>query len=139
MSTSLFTYWCLPKNLKLKSYAAKLRKAGVLSEVIFWQVFNNKKLLKYDIDRQVVIGNYIVDFFIPELGLVFEIDGQSHDFKGQYDEIRDIYLKNLDLEVIHFTDLEVKTAIASVSDRVIVAISRRKQFLIDRKEGLVLG
>jgi len=56
----------------------KLRKQGILSEVLFWEAFKDKEKIKgYDIDRQVIIGNFIVDFFIAELGLVVEIDGNS--------------------------------------------------------------
>ena len=69
-----------------------LRKAGNLSEVIFWQTFKDKQKLGFDIDRQVIIGNYIVDFFIPELGLVFEIDGSSHDDRVEYDAERDSFV-----------------------------------------------
>jgi len=113
---SLFPFWNLPKNKALETNAKKLRKAGVLSETLFWQAFKNKKLLGFDIDRQVIIGNYIVDFFIPELGLVVEIDGQSHDSKGEYDENRESYLQYLDLDVIHYADSEIKKSMDFVSD-----------------------
>jgi len=77
----LFDFYKLPKNKALTSKARELRTAGNLSEVIFWQTFKNKKQLGWDIDRQVIIGNYIVDFFVAELGLVFENYGYSHDLK----------------------------------------------------------
>jgi tRNA A37 methylthiotransferase MiaB/very-short-patch-repair endonuclease len=100
---SLFPYWNLPRNKDLEESAKKLRKAGILSEVRFWQYFKDKKSLGFDIDRQVIIGNYIVDFFIPEVGLIFEIDGSSHEDKQWYDTVRDDYLENLWLKIIHFT------------------------------------
>jgi very-short-patch-repair endonuclease len=61
-----------------------------------------------DFERQKIIGNYIVDFYCPELGLVIEIDGESHDFKGEYDQARENYLVSLGLEVIHYSDREIK-------------------------------
>ena len=64
---SLYPYWEIPKNKLLKERAKELRKAGNLSEVIFWQIFKDKKKIGFDIDRQVIIGNYIVDFFKMEL------------------------------------------------------------------------
>jgi very-short-patch-repair endonuclease len=82
-------------------------------------------LLGWDIYRQVIIGNYIVDFFIPELGLVAEIDGSSHDDKGEYDMERENYLKSLSLEVLHYRDLQVKKSMNYVSESFQLAIKRR--------------
>ena len=121
----LFNFSQLPKNKILTERARELRKAGNLSEVIFWNTFKNKEVLGWDIDRQIIIGNYIVDFFIPELGLVFEIDGYSHDLKPEYDEKRENYLISLGLEIIHFADIEVKKNIANVAEIVNFAIQNR--------------
>ncbi|MGQ4006258.1 DUF559 domain-containing protein [Francisellaceae bacterium CB300] len=87
----------LPYNPKLKQRAKELRKAGNLSEVLLWNRLKRKQFLKLDFDRQKIIGNYIVDFYCPNLGVVIEIDGSSHDNKEGYDRIRDEYLKGLGL------------------------------------------
>jgi very-short-patch-repair endonuclease len=125
IKNSLFPYYLLPKNKELEPLSKKLKKAGVLSEVIFWNAFKSKKLLGWDIDRQVIIGNYIVDFLIPALGLVVEIDGCSHDSKGEYDLERNKYLEDLGLEVLHYTDLEVKKSLDFVSESFQMAIKKR--------------
>jgi len=52
----------LSYNPKLKQIARKLRKQGILSEVLLWKELKGKKLLGYDFHRQVPIDNYIVDF-----------------------------------------------------------------------------
>ncbi|GAB1372233.1 hypothetical protein MASR1M45_22950 [Candidatus Kapaibacterium sp.] len=104
---SLYPYWDLPKNKELSLIAKKLRRQGILSEVVFWKKFNNKDLLEYDIDRQAIIGDYIVDFFIPEIGLVIEIDGGSHNNKIEKDIQRDKYLENYGLKVIRVSDKDV--------------------------------
>ena len=122
---SLFDYWALPKNLNLLDKAKQLRKAGVLSEVIFWSSFKDKSKLGWDIDRQIIIGNYIVDFFIDELGLVFEIDGSSHDDKIDYDIERDKYLKSLDLKVVHISDIDVKKNMNAVYRFVVENVNER--------------
>ncbi len=101
-------YKNLPYNPKLKERAKELRKAGNLSEVLLWQQIKNKKFLGLDFHRQKIIGNYIVDFYCPELDLVVEIDGSSHDFKEEYDAKREEFLKSLKLNVIHFEDKRVK-------------------------------
>jgi len=89
----------LPYNPALLGRAKKLRKAGVMSEVIFWRHVRNKSFLGIDFDRQRIIGNYIVDFYIKALGLVVEIDGSSHNEKYRYDEKRENYLTSLGLKV----------------------------------------
>jgi threonyl-tRNA synthetase len=116
MSTSekFQKYQQLPYNPKLKERAAELRKAGNLSEVLFWDQVKNSKLLDLDFERQKIVGNYIVDFYCPELGLVIEIDGESHDFKGKYDVEREKYLIDLGLKVVHFADIDIKKAMDQV-------------------------
>ena len=123
----LYPYWEIPKNKLLISRAKELRKAGNLSEVLFWETFKDKKKLGFDTDRQVIIGQYIVDFFVPELGLVFEIDGSSHDNKFEYDAERDAFMKDLNLEVIRISDIEVKNNMSSVYNLVLKTIEKRKQ------------
>ena len=40
---SLFPFRALPKNQKLQERAKELRKQGILSEVVFWKAFKDKK------------------------------------------------------------------------------------------------
>jgi very-short-patch-repair endonuclease len=124
-----FDYLKLPRNKALIERAKELRQVGNLSEVLFWQAFNQKKIFQWDLDRQAIIGNYIVDFFIPELGLVFEIDGESHDLKGKYDEVREKYLLELGLEIVRFNDKDIKKKINSVEEMVVSAINQRVNYL----------
>ena len=72
----------LPENGELSSFARKNRKAGNLAEVIFWMQVHQKMFYGLDFDRQKIIGNYIVDFYVKRLGLVVEIDGGSHNEKN---------------------------------------------------------
>jgi very-short-patch-repair endonuclease len=98
----------LPFNIKLKARSRALRKAGVLSEVIFWLQVHRGIFWKIDFDRQRIIGNYIVDFYVKTLGLVIEIDGSSHDNKEEYDQKREDYFVSLGLKVYRISDLRVK-------------------------------
>jgi very-short-patch-repair endonuclease len=107
-------YLKLPYNPKLKEKARELRKAGNLSEVLLWNKIKQKSLLGLDFDRQKIIGDYIVDFYSPNLNLVIEIDGQSHDFKGEYDLKREKYLESLGLKIIHLEDVRIKKDLANV-------------------------
>ncbi len=93
----------LPYNPKLKERARSLRQARKLSEVLLWKQVTKGGFDKIDFDRQRVIGNYIVDFYIKQLGLVIEIDGSSHIGKEEYDNTREEYLKSLNLKVYRIT------------------------------------
>jgi len=66
-----------------------------------------KQFHGYDFHRQKPIGNYIVDFYCPELELVLEIDGMSHYQKYEYDQKRQKDLENLGLFVLRFTEGDV--------------------------------
>lgn len=98
----------LPYNPKLKLLAREKRKAGILPEVLFWQQVHKKKFYAIDFDRQRIIGNYIVDFYVKALGLVVEIDGSSHDNKEKYDAKRQLFLENLGLKVFRLSNQVVK-------------------------------
>lgn len=104
----------LPYNSFLKDNAKALRKAGVLSEVLFWQRVHRKKFYNLDFDRQRIIGNYIVDFYVKSLGLIIEIDGNSHQFKGEEDVIRQHYLESLGIVFFRVSDFDVKKNLDAV-------------------------
>lgn len=97
----------LPYNYRLKSRARGLRKIGNYSEVVFWQQVHKRRFYSIDFDRQRIIGNYIVDFYVKTLGLVVEIEGESHNDKENYDEKRESYLKSLGLKIFKTTDFRV--------------------------------
>jgi very-short-patch-repair endonuclease len=104
----------LPKNKELLSRSRSLRKGYVLSEVIFWKQVRNKEFHQIDFDRQKIIGNYIVDFYIKSLGVVLEIDGSSHNDKEEYDEKRQQFLESLDLVVYRISDNRIKNDLGNV-------------------------
>lgn len=97
----------LPKNKDLLSKSRSLRKGYVLSEVLFWKLVRNNEFHQIDFDRQRIIGNYIVDFYIKSLRVVLEIDGSNHDNKED-DEKKQQFLESLDLKVYRISDLRIK-------------------------------
>jgi len=97
----------LPYNINLKSRARALRKAGNYSEVAFWLQVKNNGFHNIDFDRQRIIGNYIVDFYVKTLGLIVEIDGESHNDKEDYDKKREEFLESFGLKIFKATNLRV--------------------------------
>lgn len=118
-----FPQYILPANPNLKVRAKALRQARNLSEVLFWMQVTKGNFHNIDFDRQRVIGNYIVDFYIKKLGLVIEIDGSSHDNKIEYDIIREEYLIGLGLKVhrISVSDImnKMQMVMASLEDYIL--------------------
>jgi len=104
----------LPHNPALTKLAKGKRKAGILSEVLFWQQVHKGNFYNIDFDRQRIIGNYIVDFYVKALGLIVEVDGSSHDDKVEYDAKRQAYLESFGLKVFRCTDFDVKKNINGV-------------------------
>ena len=106
----------LPYNPALKARAAAMRKAGNTAEIKFWLAVKNKQLSGLDFDRQRIIGNYVVDFYCHQLGLIIEIDGSSHNHKQDYDAVRDVYLSALGLHVAHFSDWQAVHELPRILD-----------------------
>lgn len=102
----------LSYNPKLKLLARKLRKQGILSEVLLWKQIKSRSL-GVEFHRQVPIDNYIVDFFCHELMLAIEVDGNSHlaDEVEANDKERQEKLEKLGVNFIRFGDIDVKQRI----------------------------
>ena len=104
----------LPYNANLKYRARALRKAGNFAEVLFWLQVHKNKFHSIDFDRQRVIGNYIVDFYIVALGMAIEIYGDSHNEKEDYDNRREEFLTSLGIVVWRVSDLRAKFDLENV-------------------------
>jgi very-short-patch-repair endonuclease len=71
-------------------------------------------MLGYDFHRQRPIHNYIVDFYCSELLLAIEIDGESHDAKGEDDLKRQKRLESLGVRFLRFYDRDVRENVEGV-------------------------
>lgn len=95
-----------PYNPNLSEKAKKLRNESTKAEVILWKNIKNKQL-SVTFYRQKPIGNYIVDFYCAQYKLAVEIDGSSHELKGNYDQERQDSLYRLGVRVLRFTNEDV--------------------------------
>jgi very-short-patch-repair endonuclease len=92
-----------------------------------WQRLRASQLDGLKFRRQVAIEPAIVDFCCPSIGLVIEVDGNTHDLEADRD--RDIGLTQLGYTVLHFTNSEV----ASNIDGVLQAIADRARNMSRRQ------
>jgi isoleucyl-tRNA synthetase len=97
----------------LKNFARENRKNQTETEAIIWNEVRNSKLgVKFR--RQHSFGGYIADFASIPAKLIIEIDGEIHDRKKEYDEIRTKFLNQFGFKVIRFTNDEVKNNLGDV-------------------------
>ncbi len=105
-----------------KKLCRDLRKRLTQSEQIFWDAVRNRKILgkkflrQYPIFFKYINRNtfFIADFYCHENRLVVEIDGRSHDFQKEYDELRTYIINNLGIDVIRFRNKEIEKDIEKV-------------------------
>ena len=92
----------------LKVYARENRKNPTLAEQVLWENIRGEQLGVKAL-RQYVIGDYIVDFLLPAIDLVIEVDGAYHSERQQMedDELREQHLNRMGYRVVRFTNDEV--------------------------------
>lgn len=108
---------------KLTGNAQALRKNMTDEERRLWYCFF--KRLSVTVNRQKVIGRYIVDFYCAEAKLVIEIDGSQHynEEEKRKDEIRTKYLNGLGLIVLRYSNLEINRDFESVCQDILKYIN----------------
>ena len=101
-------------NSKLTGNAKALRKNMTKEERHLWYDF--LKTLPITVNRQKVIGNYIVDFYIATSKIVIELDGWQHNEDNgiENDAKRDAFLKSLGIKVLRYSNLDVNRRFESV-------------------------
>ena len=94
-------------NPKLTDNAKNLRKNMTKEERHLWYDFLKK--LSITVNRQKVIGKYIVDFYIASHKIAIELDGSQHygDKNIVYDLDRSKYLQNEGIKVLRYTNLDI--------------------------------
>ncbi len=97
----------LTNNPKLKRNAQKLRREMTKEERHLWYDF--LKALPVTVNRQKVIGSYIVDFYCASAKLVIELDGSQHyeDKGAASDLVRDHALSRLGLTVVRYSNADI--------------------------------
>ena len=119
-------------NPHLKPFAQKLRREMTREERHLWYDF--LKSLPVTVNRQKVIGSYIVDFYIASAKLVIELDGSQHYTRRigviataasireeagiASDRERDQALQALGLRVLRFSNADVNQNFPGVCEEI---------------------
>ena len=112
-----------PYNRNLTEYAQQLRKNMTPEEKHLWYDF--LKVLPFTVKRQYVVGNYILDFFIPSKNIAIELDGSQH-FESEAkkaDELRDLDLQTMGIKVIRYQNIDINKNFEGVVADILKQIS----------------
>ena len=93
---------------KLTGFSQNLRKNMTKEERHLW--YDYLKRLPVTVNRQKVIGEYIVDFYISEARMVIELDGSQHYSKEgeQRDRERDDYFRKIGIKVLRYNNRQIQ-------------------------------
>lgn len=96
----------LNQSEEAKLHARKLRSNMSVSEQWFWAAVR-KDLLGFRFRRQVAIGPYFLDFYVPKAKLCIEIDGEQHQDRIEQDQRRDAYLAEFGILTLRIPSLDL--------------------------------
>lgn len=96
-------------NNKLVSNSQNLRRNMTKEERHLWYDF--LKILPVVVNRQKVIGNYIVDFYCASSNIVIEVDGSQHyeELGIAKDIARDEYFSKKGIKVLRYSNRDINT------------------------------
>lgn len=101
----------------IKKHARELRNCMTDSEKLLWEQLRNRKLSGYKFLRQHPIvykadykglNYFIADFYCNEKKVVIELDGMIHQDTQEYDEFRDIEMKELGINVLRIKNEDLE-------------------------------
>jgi very-short-patch-repair endonuclease len=121
----------IPYNKKLVEIARINRKNPTQAENKIWcEALKDKQFEKYKFHRQKPLDNFIADFYCPELMLVIEVDGDSHDTQKEYDVLRSEKLNEYGISVIRYANDKILSDIDGMRRDLKIQVEiRRNKFL----------
>ena len=94
-------------NPYLTTFSQELRTHMTKEEKHLWYDFFKK--ISYTVNRQKVVGNYILDFYCDEAKIAIELDGSQHyeEREEGKDRIRDKHLEERGLKILRFSNYDL--------------------------------
>ena len=105
-------------NARRGAFASTMRREPTEPEKLLWRHLSNSQLNGLKFRRQTVIGTYICDFCCPRIGLIVEIDGDTH-VEEDRDRLRSQDLQEMGYFVIRFTNVDVMRNMDGVLTRIV--------------------
>lgn len=99
----------IPYDRRLKTISRTLRRDMTDAEQRLWYRLRCKQLHDVQFYRQKPLGEYVVDFYAPAIGLVVEVGGSQHFEAAAMaaDGRRSDALRRMGLQVLRFDNRQV--------------------------------
>ena len=109
------------------AHARQLRRQSTDVETRLWQRLRNKQL-GVDFRRQHPAGQFVLDFYCPELHLAIELDGGQHGSRDgkQQDARRDEWLGQRGVMVLRFWNSDLVENFPGVLETIAARVSELK-------------
>lgn len=104
-----------PERLRL---CRQLRERQTSAEAFFWELVRDRRLLGRKFRRQHPLGNFVVDFYCPEIRLAVELDGGVHEAQIQRDRARDSFLAMRGVTVLRISNADLMDDPLAALDRI---------------------
>ena len=113
------------KNETLKKHSQELRKKATQEENALWYQYLRQYPIRFR--RQCVFERYIVDFYCSKAMLVIELDGSQHyePETAKQDLLRTQYLESLGIQVLRFSNREIRENLQGVCQQIDTIVSER--------------
>jgi len=98
--------------------AKELRQNMTEAEKVLWQAVRANRLNGWHFRRQQIIGGFIADFYCHAAALVVELDGEIHKSQQEYDQERTEIIRDHGIDVIRFTNEEIKSQLPQVLQKI---------------------
>jgi very-short-patch-repair endonuclease len=116
-------------KIQLKARRRELRKRMTDAEVLLWSKIKSSQVDDLRFRRQVSIGAYVVDFYLPSVHLAVEVDGSIHDRPEikEYDNARQEELESANITVLRFTNEDVMFNLNGVLEEISKTAAKLKK------------
>jgi very-short-patch-repair endonuclease len=108
-----------------KELSRELRKRQTPAEAFLWEQVRNRRFLGKRFLRQHPLffqyddkpSFFILDLYCHEHKLAIEIDGKSHNYQKDSDDLRTHVINNLGISVVRFKNEEIERNVNEVLER----------------------
>jgi very-short-patch-repair endonuclease len=104
--------------------ARQLRHDSTIPERILWGLIHGGRLGGLKFRRQHPIGPFFADYYCHEAKLIVELDGMSHDSRGEADRRREAYMRKSGLTVLRIGNDDVLRDLEAVAMVILKAAGR---------------
>jgi very-short-patch-repair endonuclease len=104
--------------------AREMRQEPAPAETKMWNCLRDRQLSGFKFRRQTPLLPFIADFYCAKLGLIVELDGDSHADRETYDQQRTQRLIRNGFHVIRFFNSDVRSHLDSVLEEILFECER---------------